>query len=381
MKMEWYPAGLGQRIMDFMVNELANGTTLQFVAAHSQRLEMISGRALLVGCDVATIEFLCGPQFDLNLFAVDRDMADIECCKTAVAHIPGMQNRLSFLANDSLPFEADFFSVIVWAEGQKLSDTDPLSREAIFAEFARVIRAGGTTLVRVDFDSTRQTVESWAEELDADRVEYDRCSQQLAIWKRARIVDSPTTNVNSEVSLDHHPAESKELYQSIYDENPWYGNAEEDRCPGVRLLPEYQDWLVGPVIDLGCGRGHVVEALIEAGFEAEGIDQIVCNPKMRVGDITSPIADIKNFKSSICVDCIEHLYEEQVTGLFQNMQQTQRQAFSIHNGESTGTGQELHVNRKDFIDWTKIIREYFEIASAIQIHENQVLYLTRTRGT
>ena len=134
------------------------------------------------------------------------------------------------------------------------------------------------------------------------------------------------------------------------------------------------------MLDLGCGRGHVVDALIEAGFQAEGIDQIVLNPKMRVGDITQPIADIKNFKSAICIDCIEHLYEEQVAGLFKNMQQTQRQAFSIHNGESTGTGQELHVNRKDFIDWTKIIREYFDIASAIQIHENQVLYLTLSRG-
>jgi len=377
-----YETAPRQRTMDFMIKKLASGTSLQFVAAHSQRLETISGRALLVGCDVATIEFLCGPQFDLNLFAVDRDMADIEACKLAVAHIAGMQNRLSFLADDSLPFDDDYFSAIVWAEGQKLGSADSLSRENTFAEFQRVIRAGGTTLVAVDFDPTSQTVEGWAEELDADRVEYDRRSQQLAIWKRARIVDSPAaTTHDDDVSLEHHPAESKDLYQSIYDENPWYGNAEEDRCPGVRLLPDYQDWLVGPVLDLGCGRGHVVEALIEAGFEAEGIDQIVCNPKMRVGDITKPIADIQNFKSAVCVDCIEHLYEEQVTGLFENMKQTQRQAFSIHNGESTGTGQELHVNRKDFIDWTKIIREYFDIASAIQIHENQVLYLTRTRET
>jgi len=377
-----YETAPRQRTMDFMIKKLASGTSLQFVAAHSQRLETISGRALLVGCDVATIEFLCGPQFDLNLFAVDRDMADIEACKLAVAHIAGMQNRLSFLADDSLPFDDDYFSAIVWAEGQKLGSADSLSRENTFAEFQRVIRAGGTTLVAVDFDPTSQTVERWAEELDADRVEYDRRSQQLAIWKRARIVDSPAaTTHDDDVSLEHHPAESKDLYQSIYDENPWYGNAEEDRCPGVRLLPDYQDWLVGPVLDLGCGRGHVVEALIEAGFEAEGIDQIVCNPKMRVGDITKPIADIQNFKSAVCVDCIEHLYEEQVTGLFENMKQTQRQAFSIHNGESTGTGQELHVNRKDFIDWTKIIREYFDIASAIQIHENQVLYLTRTRET
>ena len=85
---------------------------MQFVAAHSQRrLEVISGRALLVGCDVETIKFLCGPQFDLNLFAVDRDMADIENCKTAVAHIPGMQNRLSFLANDCLAFRRRFFLI------------------------------------------------------------------------------------------------------------------------------------------------------------------------------------------------------------------------------------------------------------------------------
>ena len=277
--------------------ELVSGTTLQFVAANSQRLQVISGRALLVGCDVPTIEYLCGPQFDLNLFAVDRDMADIEACKLAVVHIPGMQNRLSFLADDSLPFDEDFFSVIVWAEGTKLGSADSLSRANIFAEFERVIRAGGTTLIRVDFDPASQTIESWANELDADRVEYDRRSQQLAIWKRARLVDSPSAITHADkTSLDHHPAESKNLYQSIYDENPWYGNAEEDRCPGVRLLPEYQDWLVGPVIDLGCGRGHVVEALIEAGLEAEGIDQIVCNPKMRVGDITKPIADIQNFK-------------------------------------------------------------------------------------
>ena len=93
---------------------------------------MISGRALLVGCDVATIEFLCGPQFDLNLFAVDRDMADIERCKNAVAHLSGMQNRLSFLANDSLPFDADFFSAIVWAEGQKLSDSRSVVSRSYF---------------------------------------------------------------------------------------------------------------------------------------------------------------------------------------------------------------------------------------------------------
>ena len=364
-----------------MTKQLTSQNALQFVTTHGQRLQMISGRALLVGCDVACIEFLSGPQFDLNVFAVDRDMADVEACKAAVKHIPGMQSRTSFMANDSLPFEADYFSVIVWAEGKKLGSASPTERAVIFAEFERVIRLGGTTLVCVDFASTDQTIEYWAEELDADQVEYDCRLQQLAIWKRTRLVKAPakTSVVGNDAVLDHHPADSKALYQSIYDQNSWYGNAAEDRCPGTRLLPDYLDWLTGPVLDLGCGRGHVVEALREAGFEAEGIDQIVVHPEMRVGDITKPIADIQDFNSAVCIDCIEHLYEDQVIGLFQNMKQTQRQAFSIHNGESNDTGQELHVNRKDFIEWTKIIREYFDIASAIQIHENQVLYLTRSR--
>jgi len=103
------------------------------------------------------------------------------------------------------------------------------------------------------------------------------------------------------------------------------------------------------------------------------------NPDMRVGDITKPIPDIGLFESCICVDCIEHLYEDQVLGLFENMKQVKRQAFSIHNGESTGTGQELHVNRKSFQDWAILIRKHFDIAAAIEIHAEQMLYLTRTK--
>jgi len=152
-----------------MTKQLTSQNALQFVTTHGQRLQMISGRALLVGCDVACIEFLSGPQFDLNVFAVDRDMADVEACK----------GRTSFMANDSLPFEADYFSVIVWAEGKKLGSASPTERAVIFAEFERVIRLGGTTLVCVDFASTDQTIEYWAEELDADQVEYD-CRPKLA---------------------------------------------------------------------------------------------------------------------------------------------------------------------------------------------------------
>ena len=170
------------------------------------------------------------------------------------------------------------------------------------------------------------------------------------------------------------------LYQKIYDENPWYGDADQGRCPGVRLLPRYQHWLIDPVMDLGCGRGQTVEHLRQLGFHPVGIDQIKSNPKMRVGNITEPIADIASFNSVICIDCIEHLYDAQVLELFANMKQVKHQAFSIHNGESIGTGQELHVNRRSFDEWAKIIGEHFDIAETIAISAEQMLYLTRSKS-
>jgi cyclopropane fatty-acyl-phospholipid synthase-like methyltransferase len=173
---------------------------------------------------------------------------------------------------------------------------------------------------------------------------------------------------------------SAELYQRIYEENPWYGDAEQGRCPGVRLLPKYQTWLLEPIMDLGCGRGQTVEHLRSLGLKAEGMDQIRCNPNMRVGDITQPIDDIGTFNSIVCVDCIEHLYEQQVLGLFENMKRVKQQAFSIHNGESTGTGQELHVNRKSFEDWATLIESHFELVETIEIHEEQMLYLTKSKA-
>ena len=169
---------------------------------------------------------------------------------------------------------------------------------------------------------------------------------------------------------------TRSQYQRIYEDFDWYGDARQDRCPGVRLLPLYRGWLLSPVLDLGCGRGHTVEALREHGFVAEGIDQVAVNPEMRVGDICGPIADIRSFESVVCIDCIEHLGDRELRGLFDNMLQVERQAFSIHNGPSRETGEELHVNRKSFRDWDRIVGERFRIEKKIMIHEQQTLYLT-----
>jgi hypothetical protein len=166
-------------------------------------------------------------------------------------------------------------------------------------------------------------------------------------------------------------------YQKVYDETPWYGEGiEGDHCPGVRLIPYYKDWIIDPVMDLGCGRGHTVIKLKEMGYAATGVDIISLNNGMLCSDITKPITGIDLFNSCICMDVIEHITDEDLVGLFENMKKTKRQAFSIANFGSMHRGVELHINRKPFSEWITILKNHFTIVKDIEIHQRQHLYLT-----
>lgn len=170
---------------------------------------------------------------------------------------------------------------------------------------------------------------------------------------------------------------SKEIYQEIYDTEAWYGNAEMGRSPGMRLMPRYRSFLEGKVVELGCGRGNVVEFLRENGAECEGYDQVSINPNMKVADITKDL-DISP-DTIICIDVIEHIDDEGLDGLFSNFKKAKKQVFAIHNGPSVHNGMELHINRKPFDEWNKVIeKKGFKIVKMERIHDEQFLYYTET---
>ena len=414
-----------------------NSPGLRAVIQATGQLQMLSGRSLDIGCGVGfVLEYLSGKSFDLNAFGVDISDSAIEKSRVRLKNVPGSNQRLKVLTDQTLPFEDNFFSLVTCFD--VLEHLDEADIETTLKEIDRVIRPGGVFIGSVSCrasgvndqfgDNLHRTIKSpdwWIERVAPDKAEYDGHRIQLALWKHYPLVGNsgqskgtaqsakpasqistsanqadpqsssavPVAHLQSAPAMAHAqgssaaavsgaPDESKNtasLYQKIYDDNPWYGDAEEGRCPGVRLLPEYQDWLLEPIFDLGCGRGQTVEHLRGLGLQADGIDQIRKNPDMRVGDITKPISDIGAYNSVVCIDCIEHLYEDQVLGLFENMKHVKRQAFSIHNGESTGTGQELHVNRRSFQDWAILIRKHFDIAAAVEVHKEQMLYLTQSK--
>ncbi len=386
---------------DHRYNLAENSPGFRAVLQATDQLSMISGRSLDVGCGVGfVVQYLSGPGFELNAFGADVSDRAIEKARVRLQDVPRSHERLIVLHGQSLPFENEFFSLVTCFD--VLEHLDRQDIEVMLSEMLRVLRPGGMFFGSVSCrksgvedihgDNLHRTVESpdwWIKQLVPDNAHYDGHREQLVLWKRVPLIAPGNTTgrgaVNAETFTNSKSASelpgrnSAALYQKIYDENPWYGNADDERCPGVRLLPNYLEWLIEPVMDLGCGRGQTVEQLRKHGLSADGIDQVKNHPEMRVGDITQPIGDLAQYNSVVCVDCIEHLYEDQVLGLFENMKHVQRQAFSIHNGESTGTGQELHVNRQSFDQWSELIRQHFDIVETIAIHDEQMLYLTQSK--
>jgi hypothetical protein len=171
----------------------------------------------------------------------------------------------------------------------------------------------------------------------------------------------------------------KEVYQYLYDNNNITKYGCPNSGPSVRMFPYFSSWLKGSIIDLGCGTGAGVEMLKKKGHVVTGMDWIVSNKEMLVGDITKPL-DLKKYTTCMAMDVFEHLDNKQVKGLMENMTQCERQVFSIANApsivEKDGKEIDLHINKKPFDVWDGIIQDYFDIVEKYQMRPYSVLFLS-----
>lgn len=165
----------------------------------------------------------------------------------------------------------------------------------------------------------------------------------------------------------------KKVYQNIYTTDFKYGNADLGKSPGVNLLPLYADYLIPHVIDVGCGRGQLVNQLRNQDIKCEGIDFIDLNNGMMVGDITEDI-NMDNYNTSICIDVIEHIEPDKTEALLSNLMKTNVQIIAIHNGPSVAHPG-LHINIRPFKEWTDILSTLFNIEETHVIKEHKRLYI------
>lgn len=171
----------------------------------------------------------------------------------------------------------------------------------------------------------------------------------------------------------------QEIYQDLYD-NTNYGKAIKNRCPAVRSIDKYKDWLIDNIIDLGCGSGDTVKKIRGLGFVADGVDYITYDNDMIVGDITKE-TDLSEYNSCICVDVFEHIQDKGIKQILKNIQGLKHQVISINNKSSINNSSiiesntELHINIKSFKEWENIISQYINIKSIIEISSYSRIYL------
>jgi hypothetical protein len=135
------------------------------------------------------------------------------------------------------------------------------------------------------------------------------------------------------------------------------------------------------VADIGCGRGEVVRLLNNDGIEAFGIDQIDLSNGMLVGDITKPID--RAYKSAICIDVVEHIDDEALVGLIENMKKAEKQVLSTASMKSRATGpngEKLHINIKTPEEWVAYLEEHFVIHDTVKYSADRWLHMMTTRG-
>jgi hypothetical protein len=163
----------------------------------------------------------------------------------------------------------------------------------------------------------------------------------------------------------------KKLYQKIYSERLHnYGEAEFDRCPGVRYLPIYKEYLLSHVYDFGCGTNDTLKEIEKLNpfcftFGIDwGSEQAHCKE-----DITKYFNQeiMREPSTALCLDVLEHIADQDLPGLILNLNSCSNQVISVHSGSSVVDGVELHINQKPIPEWHRLIGKWFDIEEFVYL--------------
>jgi SAM-dependent methyltransferase len=158
------------------------------------------------------------------------------------------------------------------------------------------------------------------------------------------------------------------LYDQVW-QIPGYCANGLDRAREVldELTEQCKDnhWL--NVLDVGCGRGHVVQHLRGVGIHACGIDPFLPEraPHCLRGDLAT-ITYFGTVDAITCFDVLEHLTVDSAHGLLDTMMRiTPRVCLAIANmhdlHDVPGRGLvDLHLTHKPQQEWEKIVFSHFD---------------------
>ena len=118
-------------------------------------------------------------------------------------------------------------------------------------------------------------------------------------------------------------------------------------------------------LDVGCGRGEMVRFAENLGYHAiglEAVDYLTSKDKVFEGLAWDMPFKDNSFDLVTMFDVIEHLLPEDTERTLAELRRVAgKQLFiTAANYSSKSLGVELHVNRRSYEEWDKILRKAFE---------------------
>lgn len=170
--------------------------------------------------------------------------------------------------------------------------------------------------------------------------------------------------------------------ESIKEQNKysrmWEYEGYSGRSPGLDSLPMALALTIGygkrgdTVVDFGCGRGLVLDALEMRGFKAYGIDLVKLHDRAIVASLWDLPKALDPVDYGLSFDVLEHLPTDRVPQALQQMSRlfTKKGFFQICMREdSMGShiGEKLHLTVQDKMWWVDKLTVDYDVLEA-RIH-------------
>lgn len=159
---------------------------------------------------------------------------------------------------------------------------------------------------------------------------------------------------------------SDKLYDSIFLNNEGYNLADPSKVKRVLSWLDYHD--IKEVLDVGCGRGHYLAPVTEAGVKVTGLEpsEYLCRKYLQDYDvICSDILGLKKSKrrwpALYCMDVLEHVKPEDVedaVGVLARL--APRALLGVANHSDVWGGVELHLIQENEEWWGTLLKKYYK---------------------
>ena len=159
----------------------------------------------------------------------------------------------------------------------------------------------------------------------------------------------------------YHAIDAEKIYKKVYT-NKAYKIGQDRFDHAVSYI---KNWKKGSLLDIGCGRGEILDYVEEKGFKAKGVeivDDLIDNKRIVRGASHDLPFKNKAFDYVTCLDVIEHIQPEDTEATLKEINRVTKKGalLSIANYPSRGgNGVELHINRKPYDTWDTILKETF----------------------